>query len=697
MFRLKAFGLILLVGLLAPACAGYELRPATPAPTEDTPTLPATSTPIQTPTPPLVLTPTLVPTMTSTPAGAWISLTPASGKPGDTVQVAGYLPNPPSEADLQNSNYQTYANLCWGGCQSGLMEDGLEMDWSTQETGHFSLSLTLPQAPWLSADGPHPLDAGDYPVVLQYLDMGSDPCPTPDISISLKGCMFEIQAAAPFHLTQGSSGPACPDLSCARLSLVPAQGAPGDTIQLTGWAPLLELIGKPFGYDLALEPANGNASSQNLFNFGQPVSQEMDGSLAASFQVPQFASDGTPLAPGTYQVALEAENLTATQGTPGSGKGALPLLLAPTAFEITTAPAWSALPPCVPRWIQPSSGLLSQAMIVDPSNPARLAYCTPGAIRVSQNSGASWVSVPTGPVAALLASGPYDLGQSPAACTSVTLDGAHPQSFYTVFMTTNKQYGAPPEYFMGFFTMDGGKTWQPMPTPPESQTPPMVERFGGFWSDGNLVQALFLGDVTGGDQQAPPVLVKQTTDGGLTWGAASLACPSSGPCLRWGAAPSEIAGMGSGLPQWVMASQDNGQTWATTGQSVELRMNGPHELAAFSQNEAVVVSGDATYPLRYTPDGGKTWQALALPSLPGSIQFNGLQLLPDGSLVAMSIDTGAWYGLAPAAQAWCPLSVTIPGDYPVLLQAAGDKLWWFSPVDQSLQSTPLSRFECRSG
>ena len=42
MFRLKAYCLILLVGLLAPACTGYELRPATPAATEETPTQAAT-------------------------------------------------------------------------------------------------------------------------------------------------------------------------------------------------------------------------------------------------------------------------------------------------------------------------------------------------------------------------------------------------------------------------------------------------------------------------------------------------------------------------------------------------------------------------------------------------------------------------------------------------------------------------------
>jgi len=459
----------------------------------------------------------------------------------------------------------------------------------------------------------------------------------------------------------------------------------------------LQIIGEPFGYDLALVlPGSTNSPTQaNLFSFGQPISQEMDGSLTATFQVPQFSGDGTPLAPGAYQVALEAGGLSATPDIQASGKGSTPLLLAPTAFGVTSAPAWAALPQHTPLWIQASSSLLTPAITADAANPTRLAYCTPGVIRVSQDSGVSWVSVPTGLVEALLATGPYTFGQSPAACTAVTLDGTHPESFYAVFTTMNRQYGAPPEFFMGFFTQDGGKTWQPVPTPPEGQAPPMVERFGGFWTDGKSVQALYLGDTTGGNQQAPPVLVEQTTDGGATWGSTGLTCPSSGPCLRWGAAPSMIAGMGSGLPQWVMASLDNGQAWASTGQSVELRMNGPHTLAAFSPSEAVVVSGDATYPLRYTQDGGKTWQALGLPSLPGAVQFNGLQILPDGSLAAMDPGSGAWYGLAPAAQDWCKLSITISGNYPVILQAAGGKVWWLSPVDGSLQSAPLGSLECK--
>ena len=690
MSRLKLTPFILLVGLLSSACTGYELRPATLPASEQpsTPTETAAATKAG-----QTLPPTVMPTITATPAGAWLSLSPASGKPGETVQVDGYVPTPPPDADLKNSNYQTYTNLCWGGCQDGLLDEGLEMAWSPTETGHFSLSFVIPLAPWLTGNGLHALAAGDYPVTIRYLVTDSTNCPTP----GPKGCMLEIQAGIPFHLVQGSSGPVCLDLTCASLSLSPANGAPGDVIQVKGWAPLLMLIGNTpagySGYELALEPANGAAS--NLFNFGQPVSQFQDGSLTATFQVPLSGSDGAALAPGSFRLALTAGGLTETKGAPA-------VILAPTAFEITAAPAWAQLTHAAPLWIQPADSLMSPSVSVDPANPDRLAYCAPGEIQVSLNAGKSWTSVSTTPVATLVDASDYALGQTPVACNSVILDVAHPDSYYAVFSTQNKQYGAPPIYFMGFFTSDAGKTWQPAPTPPEGQAPTMVERFGGFSTVANGIQALYLGDAAA-DGQPSPVLVEQTTDGGKSWSRPALACLTPAgtrssepePCLRWGPAPSAISGMGAGLPQGVMASQDKGQTWASTGQSVELRMNGPHELAALSADEALIISGDAAYPLLYSKDSGQTWQALGLPSLPGSIQWNGLQLLPDGSLVAMNADSGAWYALPPAAQDWCPLNITTPGSFPVLFQASGAKAWWFSPVDQSLQSTPLTAFKCQ--
>lgn len=158
--------------------------------------------------------------------------------------------------------------------------------------------------------------------------------------------------------------------------------------------------------------------------------------------------------------------------------------------------------------------------------------------------------------------------------------------------------------------------------------------------------------------------------------------------------------MGAELPQMVMASQDNGQTWQSTGQSVELRATGPHELAALSQNQALLISGSADYPLRYTQDGGKTWQALAIPPLPevnpaNSAGYFGLQMLGDGSLLAMNPDTGVWWALPPAAQNWCATSITSSDKATALFQPAGDRIWWFTATSTQPQSAPASKFTCQ--
>ena len=674
----KFASIFILFALVIAACNGYELRPATPA---------ATETPTQ--------APTAAPTITPTPAGAWISLSPSHGKPGDTIQVEGYSPTAPT--GLQSGAAQVYTNLCWDGCQNGLQEQGLQADWSTTDPGHFSLSFVVPSAPWLAADGPHDLASGDYPISIEYMDFGSTACTDP----TAKGCMLTIDAGQPFHLDGSASVQSCASQGCGSLTVTPGKGTAGETIQVTGWAPLLEMIGTGAGdysgYSLVLLESGTTSNPQNLLNSGLPVSQTVNGSLTASFQVPLSGPNG-PLAAGTYTLGLNADSLV--NGLAAKGGNWQPVLVASISFEVTTVPAWSQLQVTAPVWIQSSTSLLSQTPGLDPANSSRIASCVTGAIKVSSDGGASWTSISTEAVVKIADDMGYSIGlQQLPACNSVVLDPTRPQSFYAVFGGANKQYGAPPTYFLGFYTTDNGTTWKAAPTPPETQNAPMIERFGGFWNDGQAIQALYSGDSSGQPGQAAPVLVEQTTDGGVSWQAGALTCPASGPCLRWGAAPGSISGMGASLPQFVMVSEDNGTTWSSSGQYVELHMSGPDELSALSATEAVLISGGATYPLLVTQDSGKTWQAYALPSLPGSqsfgYQFNGLQILPDGSLVAMNPDTGTWYDLPPGGQDWCASKVTIPGYFPVLLQASGDKAWWISPTDGSLQSTALSEFACK--
>ncbi len=699
----KILSFLLLFSLLLSACADYGLGSVTQAPTEATPPIvQATVTQAQH----LVTsTPTVVPTQVTTPTGAWLSLSPFSGKPGDTVQIEGYNPSPPTRSDLQSSNYQTYTNVCWDGCQVGLSEQGIETTWSQTDPGHFSLSFVVPAAAWLSSDGPHNLIVGDYPVSVQYLDAHATNC----ANSSPKGCMVEIQSINPFHLIQAASGPTCQNLACGTLSVSSVQGAPGATIKVSGWAPLLQLYGNSnapmsyAGYSLELLPSQRAGNLQNLFNYGYQVSQSADGQLSGSFQVPESGQNGS-IPAGVYTLGLNADSLANAQASKTTGER--PVLVATTAFTISAAPSWAQLNTPAPLWIDPSASLLSPTIGVDPTNPARLAYCTLDAIKISQDGGKTWSPIPTGPVIAAADAKGYTIGfgsQPPqATCNTVILDPPHPQSYYAVFSAANKQYGAPPIYYLGFYTTDNGKTWQLTPTPPDQGTPPMIERFGGYRNAGQGIQALYSGVSNGQPGEAPPILVEQTSDGGQTWGTGFLACLASGPCLQWGAAPSSISGMGAGLPQFVLASNDKGQTWTSVGQSVELHSNGPFELAALSGNEAVLISGDAQYPLLVTQDDGKSWQAYMLPSLPGAnqsngFQFDGLQMLPNGSLVAVSAvstNSGAWYALTPGAQNWCQTNVTSNLGVQALLQPSENMIWWYSPVSQTVQNLPLGDFGC---
>ncbi len=703
MRQIKFFFLVLIFSLMVSACTGYELRPATQIPTQAaTPTLAATAT--QT-LPTATSAPTQAPTVAATPTGAWLSLSPANGKPGDTVQIEGYNPAPPSQTDLQTSNYQTYTNVCWDGCQDGLLENGIETTWSQTDPGHFSLSFLVPSAPWLAADGPHNLTAGDYPVNVQYLDMGASNCADP----TQKGCMVEIQSTNSFHLETSASIQSCQSLVCGSLTASPAQGAAGATIQVSGWAPLLQLYGTSSqmsyaGYSLELLPSADATNAQNLFSSGFQISQSVDGKLLGTFQVPLNGQNG-PVTAGTYILGLNADSLAINQSTKTTGLQ--PILVASTAFAITTAPDWTQLDLSAPLWIQPSSSLFEPTIGFDPTNPARMAYCANGKIELSQNGGASWVSIPTGPAAVVADAAGYSMGagsQNPApTCNAVVLDPAYPQSFYAVIPAANKQYGAPPTYYLGLYTTDHGQTWQLAPSPADEGNPPMIERFGGFRNDGDHVLALYSGNPAGSPGAAAPTLVEQTGDGGLTWNAGSLACPSNGPCLQWGAAPGSISGMGASLPQFVLKSADGGQTWASTGLQAELHASGPNELAAMSGSVAVLISGNAQYPLLVTFDGGKNWQTYTLPSLPGAsqsngFQFAGLQMMPDGSLVAVSNlstqSSGAWFVLAPGAQNWCQTKVTSNLGDQALLQPSGNTVWWYSLADQTIHNLPLSDFGC---
>ena len=286
MARLRYTSSILLFVFLLSACvqAPPAVQPATAAvpPSQDTPTLPASPTPGETAAP------------AQTPAGTWIQLSPQAANPGEKVTIDGYLPGGPDAAGAQGQENLLHANVCWQGCQEGLVIQGQAVEWSAQEAGRFQINFAVPAVPWLGQDGPHPLDAGQYSVGIQ--------CLGPD----LQGCAIR-PAQAEATLTVKSAAPTgCPNEACATLQLDPGQGQAGAEIQVKGWAPLDEIIGDlAFGYSLVLLPEGGQSGQTQSVELAQ-LNQDLDGTLSGSFVVPQSLPGLGTLEPGKYTLALQA-------------------------------------------------------------------------------------------------------------------------------------------------------------------------------------------------------------------------------------------------------------------------------------------------------------------------------------------------------------------------------------------------------
>ena len=353
-------------------------------------------------------------------------------------------------------------------------------------------------------------------------------------------------------------------------------------------------------------------------------------------------------------------------------------------------------------WVSSSADLFNRVISVDPGNSQRIAYCAPDQIRLSLDSGQTWEeAIPTHGISAVAEASGYTIFDSAFACISVTLDPEYPGSFYTVYTTAQEQYGAPPIFYMGFFTTDNGSTWQLVPPPPSAT----LEDFGGFWNLGSeTVEALFTKPGLTSDP-AENILVQETADGGRTWQSGELSCPQFSPCLRWGAAASNIPGMGSPLPQGMLVSSNTGKTWLSIDPPVELRAPSPNQFAAFSEQEIAIISGSIelssepdAQPLRISEDSGLTWQVITLP--PISFEdaeldyYPGLQILPDESFLSQSPESSAWLWLSPDNPIWCPVNTNKLPTYPVLLQNVSDQLWWVDPEDNEAQHISLSEITC---
>ena len=333
-----------------------------------------------------------------------MQLSPDSGAPGSIVQIEGFLPGGPGTVEPQDGKILTHANVCWQSCLEGFVEVSQQVEWSQSDPGSFTLQFIVPPVPWLGVKGVRPLNPGDYPVSLQCL------------SGALSGCALqEGQMSATFHMTGPAPTQCQPGQPCANLSINPPQAGPGLEVEIKGWAPLVSLIeGQPYGFNLVFLAQGENGPAQTV---GQ-VSQDLQGNISGTFQVPQQLVSVGEVQPGEYHLALQAYT-----GPPGSGGVAL---VGVTPFDVTQALGWADLKFPNPLWVQAGASLFAPVINVDTGSPQRLAYCATGGIQVSLDGGISWSIVPVEAVKQAAEDSGYPLFHPGWGFRAAGLPGSHP-------------------------------------------------------------------------------------------------------------------------------------------------------------------------------------------------------------------------------------------------------------------------------
>jgi hypothetical protein len=209
--------------------------------------------------------------------------------------------------------------------------------------------------------------------------------------------------------------------------------------------------------------------------------------------------------------------------------------------------------------------------------------------------------------------------------------------------------------------------------------------FRGFVSDANGVQALFAPAPSGPQDAAAPG-VEQTTDGGETWAQTGLSCPSTGPCIRFGAPPTQIGSCAMhGYGQPLLVSPDGGQTWSAPAGAPAVNACQSNELAILSDTDVLLLAPGADEltgeeaPARLSRDGGQTFVPLSLPEGPDPHGPFELKMLPDGQVLGLfSGQDWSWLLLEPAEDHWCSISGSLLPPSPVPLRIVADQLWWLS-------------------
>jgi hypothetical protein len=372
--------------------------------------------------------------------GDWITLAPASGRPGSLVTVTGYVagatPGQP-RAD--------HAPLCWAACDA--LTGYVDISWSPSQAGLFTAQFLAPAAPWFAGGKIAPLQAGRYAVVFPCLPGFEKP----------SGLCSGSRLVAHFDLTGAGSGLCTTGASCASLQTSPAEGPPGTLVAVDGWAPLTGLNGTGF-IDVAIEgqpqgkPGSASAApliaSTPFMVTGAPGWESLASMHPLSVQRTGLAPFGVD--PGNAnRFAYCADGVVDITSNAGRSWSAVSLAGVHTASAATNYPIpWSfsgsPRPTCDAVFLDPkNAGTMYAVFSTVPRNSGPppfnlIAY-------VSRNSGRTWQPVPV--------PGGSEMGRF----DGFRVDGSAAQALF--WKSDAATYVPDPNAFIVQETADGGRTW----------------------------------------------------------------------------------------------------------------------------------------------------------------------------------------------------------------------------------------------
>jgi hypothetical protein len=558
-----------------------------------------------------------------------LKLSAKSVRPGETVTIYGHL------SKQLPSPQQTFVNICWDGCLTGLQEGGSQLHWTSPTK--FRTKFQVPKTAWLvSTHGViavHPLRAGNYQVGVQCIG-------------AISGCAYS-HANAQATVTLKTSAPqrCVQNKPCETLHLSTTRAKVGTVVTIKGWAPLQSILGQAFGWQYSITK----------------------GSVKR-----------------TYPALTYSENQKG---------GGFNVVLTPRALHVIPGATWASLG----RVPYISSTFAGPSPIQPLTNSNLVAWCQTSGLQIT--GGVSPLDIPTNTVATALEPTPLRLFSSSStipACSTVMLDPTYRDSIYAGFDTAVKN-SAPPIYIAGLYTTNSGASWKMVPTPAGYTVEDFAgftsdgSRVAALFARENSYNSQHAAPGTNNGLVSAEV----SSNGGATWISTSLGCPSSGPCTTFGPYQWGNCAM-NGSEQPLLqgptgSTPTSGVKWTDTSWSSTVNSCFSQQLVVSTARTLLLLDSTSQYMLQESTNAGRTWSYVALPQIAAATydgQFtpldNTLLLAPDGSLFAVvqpaSSQREDLYRLYPGSTSWCQVPNVFPGQYSNAsigpLRIAGTDLLW---------------------